>query len=102
MLTSLSKTRHGVEYARIVEAYHGEDGRPRQRIVERHGRLDKLIQADDPGALDKPQAPARELTGSWVLAARTCASQSFIITEGVPIPALTSKIVPEDGYVKSA
>ena len=61
MLVRVSKTRDGVEYAYIVEAYRGEDGRPKQRIIERHGRLDKLTR-DDPDALEKLRARAKELT----------------------------------------
>ena len=61
MLVRVSKTRDGVEYAYIVEAYRDEQGRSRQRIIERHGRLDKLLQGD-PEALDKLKARAKELT----------------------------------------
>ena len=61
MLVRVSKTRDGVEYAYIVEAYRADQGRSRQRIIERHGRLDKLLQGD-PEALDKLKARAKELT----------------------------------------
>ena len=57
----VSKTRDGVEYAYIVEAYRDERGRSRQRVVERHGRVDRLL-ADDPDALTKLRARAKRLT----------------------------------------
>lgn len=61
MQVRVSKTRDGVEYAYIVEAYRDEAGKPRQRIVERHGRLDVLRQTD-PDALEALRARARDLT----------------------------------------
>jgi hypothetical protein len=60
-LVRVSKTRDGVEYAYIVEAYRDEQGRSRQRVIERHGRLDVLLAAD-PDALVKLKARAKELT----------------------------------------
>ncbi|MHB1475743.1 MAG: IS1634 family transposase, partial [Dermatophilaceae bacterium] len=61
MLVRISKTRDGVEYAYIVEAYRDERGRSRQRVIERHGRLDVLL-AEDPDALATLKARAKELT----------------------------------------
>jgi hypothetical protein len=61
MLVRVSKTRDGVEYAYIVEAFRDEQGRSRQRVVERHGRLDQLL-ADDPDALATLRERARQLT----------------------------------------
>lgn len=61
VLVRVSKTRDGVEYAYIVEAYRDEQGRSRQRVSERHGRLDKLLAAD-PDALAKLKARAKEMT----------------------------------------
>ena len=61
MLVRISKTRDGVEYAYIVEAYRDEQGRSRQRVIERHGRLDVLV-AEDPDALAMLKARAKELT----------------------------------------
>ena len=50
-----------MEYAYIVEAYRDEQGRSRQRVIERHGRLDVLV-AEDPDALARLKARAKELT----------------------------------------
>lgn len=63
MLVRITKTRDGVQYAYIVEAYRDEQGRSRQRVIERHGRLDVLL-AEDPDALVKLKVRAKELTAS--------------------------------------
>lgn len=63
MLVRVTKTRDGVEYVYIVEAYRDEQGRSRQRIVERHGRLDALVAAD-PDALDRLRQRAKDLTAA--------------------------------------
>ena len=60
MLVRVSKTRDGIEYAYIVEAYRDELGRSRQRVIERHGRLEVLLAAD-PDALVKLKQRAKEL-----------------------------------------
>lgn len=61
MLVRVSKTRDGVEYVYIVEAYRDAQGRSRQRVVERHGRLDALL-ATDPDALAGLRQRAKDLT----------------------------------------
>lgn len=61
MLVRVSKTRDGVQYAYIVEAYRDDQGRSRQRVIERHGRLDVLLAAD-PDAVGKLKQRAKQLT----------------------------------------
>jgi hypothetical protein len=80
-LVRVSKTRDGVEYAYIVEAYRGEDGRPRQRIVERHGRLDRLTR-DDPDALEKLRARAKELTAQRASRRGTISYDTAAVSDG--------------------
>ncbi|MDI9628529.1 MAG: IS1634 family transposase [Acidobacteriota bacterium] len=63
MLVRVSKTRDGVEYVYLVEAYRDAQGRSRQRIVERHGRLDVLLAAD-PDALAGLRQRAKDLTAT--------------------------------------
>ncbi len=63
MLVRVTKTRDQVEYVYIVEAYRDEQGRSRQRIVERHGRLDVLLAAD-PDALARLRQRAKDLTAA--------------------------------------
>lgn len=61
MQVRVSKARGGVAYVYIVESYRDEAGKPRQRTVEKHGRLDALERAD-PHALENLRARAKELT----------------------------------------
>ncbi|MDR1448941.1 MAG: IS1634 family transposase [Propionibacteriaceae bacterium] len=63
MFVRISKTRDGVKYAHIVEAYRDESGKSRQRIVERCGKVADLLAAD-PDALAKLKARASELTAA--------------------------------------
>lgn len=63
MLVRVTKTRDQVEYVYIVEAYRDTQGRSRQRIVERHGRLDALLAAD-PDALTRLRQRAKDLTAA--------------------------------------
>ena len=55
------KGRDGVAYIYTVESYRDDKGRPRQRTVASHGRLDVLL-AKDPDALDKLKQQAKQLT----------------------------------------
>lgn len=61
MIVRLLKGRDGVARVYTVESYRDEKGRPRQRTIASHGRLDVLL-AEDPDALVKLKARARELT----------------------------------------
>ena len=55
-------TPAGVRYAYTVESYRDEAGRPRQRVVISHGRVDDLEKAD-PEALVKLRRQAVEMSG---------------------------------------
>ena len=50
MLVRVTKARGGVEYVYTVQAFRDERGKPKQRIVQRHGKLADLL-AVDPEAL---------------------------------------------------
>lgn len=84
MLVRVSKTRDGVQYAYIVEAYRDEQGRSRQRVIERHGRLDVLLAAD-PDALDKLKQRAKQLT-----AERQARRGSISFDTGLPSDGATA------------
>jgi hypothetical protein len=57
----ITTTPAGVEYVYTVESYRDQLGRPRQRIVHSHGRLDQLA-AQEPGVLDRLRAEAARAT----------------------------------------
>jgi hypothetical protein len=61
VIVRLLKGRDGVARVYTVESYRDEKGRPRQRTIASHGRLDVLL-AGDPDALDKLKQQARQLT----------------------------------------
>ena len=61
MIVRLLKGRDGVARVYTVEGYRDEQGRARQRTIASHGRLDVLL-ADDPDALDRLRADARQAT----------------------------------------
>ena len=82
MLVRVSKTRDGVEYAYIVEAYRDEQGRSRQRVIERHGRLDRLVAAD-PDALVKLKTRAKELTAQRQARRGTITFDTALPSDGV-------------------
>lgn len=81
MLVRISKTRDGVEYAYIVEAYRDEQGRSRQRVIERHGRLDQLL-AEDPDALAKLKARAKDLTAQRQARRGTITFDTTVASDG--------------------
>ena len=55
MMVRLLRGRDGVAYVYTVEGYRDEDGKVKQRILVKHGRLD-VLEADDPDALAKLKA----------------------------------------------
>ena len=57
----LLKGRDGVARVYTVESFRDERGRPRQRTIAAHGRLEDLL-AEDPDAVDKLKAEASRLT----------------------------------------
>jgi hypothetical protein len=57
----ITTTPAGVEYVYTVESYRDKLGRPRQRIVHSHGRLDQLA-AREPGVLERLRAEAARTT----------------------------------------
>lgn len=61
MIVRLLKGRDGVARVYTVESYRDAQGRPRQRTIASHGRLDVLLAAD-PDALDKLKLHAKQLT----------------------------------------
>jgi len=61
MMVRLLKGRDGVAYVYTVEGYRDENGKVKQRILVKHGRLDVLT-ADDPDALAKLKAEAKRAT----------------------------------------
>lgn len=61
MIVRLLKGRDGVARVYTVESYRDEKGRPRQRTIASHGRLDVLLAAD-PDALDKLKEQVKQLT----------------------------------------
>ena len=81
MLVRVSKTRDGVEYAYIVEAYRDEQGRSRQRVVERHGRLDTLLAAD-PDALATLRERAKQLTVERRARRGTISYDTSVVSDG--------------------
>jgi hypothetical protein len=59
-VTIKASGRDGRRYVYLTESYRDDLGRPRQRIVERHGLLDDLLAAD-PLGLDKLRDRAERL-----------------------------------------
>ncbi|MDR0626827.1 MAG: hypothetical protein LBG11_06150, partial [Bifidobacteriaceae bacterium] len=62
-MTIKQSGRNGKRYVYITESYRDELGRPRQRVIERHGRLGDLVAAE-PDALRRLEERAKELSVS--------------------------------------
>jgi len=61
VIVRLLKGRDGIARVYTVESYRDAQGRPRQRTIASHGRLDVLLAAD-PDALVKLKQQAKDLT----------------------------------------
>ena len=71
MMVRLLKGRDGVAYVYTVEGYRDENGRVKQRILVKHGRLD-VLEADDPDALAKLKAEARQANSGVIWGVMVC------------------------------
>ena len=61
MPVTLNIAKHGpYEYVHILKSYRNAEGKPRNKIVENHGRKDKLLAAK-PNALEELRAHVEEL-----------------------------------------
>ena len=64
-----------------VESYRDEKGRPRQRTIASHGRLDVLL-AGDPDALDKLKQQAKQLTAQRQARRGTITFDTAVASDG--------------------
>ena len=81
MIVRLLKGRDGVARVYTVESYRDEQGRPRQRTIATHGRLDVLLAAD-PQALDKLKQQARDRTVQRLASRGTISYDTALPSDG--------------------
>lgn len=81
MIVRLLKGRDGIARVYTVESYRDEQGRPRQRTIASHGRLDVLVAAD-PDALDKLKQEARRLTALGQARRGTISYDTALVSDG--------------------
>jgi transposase len=75
------KGRDGIARVYTVESYRDEHGRPRQRTITSHGRLDVLLAAD-PDALDKLRQEAKRLTAQRQAKRGTISYDTALASDG--------------------
>jgi hypothetical protein len=81
VIVRLLKGRDGVARVYTVESYRDAQGRPRQRTINSHGRLDVLVAAD-PDALDKLKQRAKDLTAERQARRGTISFDTAVASDG--------------------